>query len=135
MITSMTYLFPKLIVVGADEAIAFYVQALGAVVKARYDDDAGTVVHAALSLGDGHGIAIAEAAEGWGWMAPAAADNSPVLLTVVSEDPDAIAQQMIDHGARVLIPIEDRAYGKREGRLQDPFGHLWIISGEVRSSS
>lgn len=131
----MTYVFPKLIVAGAEGAIAFYIEALGATLNARYLDDAGAVVHAELSLGDGHGIAIAEAVEGWGWMAPAAVGNSPVLLTLVSENPDAIAQQMIDHGANVVVPIDDRPYGKREGRLQDPFGHLWIISTEVRSDS
>lgn len=135
-ITAMTNLFPKLIVEGADEAIAFYIEALGATLNARYLDDAGAVVHAELSLGDGHEIAIAEAVEGWGWVAPAAVGHSsPVLLTLVSENPDAVAQQMVDHGANVLIPIDDRPYGKREGRVQDPFGHLWIITTEVRSDS
>lgn len=31
-------------------------------------------------------------------------------------------------GAEIVIPIEDRYYGRREGRLRDPAGHLWIIS-------
>ena len=33
--------------------------------------------------------------------------------------------------AEVVVPIKDRPYGKREGRIRDPFGHLWILSMEV----
>ncbi|WP_396327775.1 hypothetical protein [Jatrophihabitans lederbergiae] len=29
---------------------------------------------------------------------------------------------MVQHGSTVLVPIENRPYGKREGRVQDPFG-------------
>jgi uncharacterized glyoxalase superfamily protein PhnB len=35
---------------------------------------------------------------------------------------------MIEAGAAIVFPIDDQFYGKREGRLRDPFGHLWIIS-------
>ena len=34
----------------------------------------------------------------------------------------------MEHGAVVIVPIEDRPYGRCEGRVQDPFGHLWILS-------
>ena len=36
--------------------------------------------------------------------------------------------RMTEHGGEVVIPIADRPYGKREGRIRDPFGHLWIVS-------
>jgi uncharacterized glyoxalase superfamily protein PhnB len=124
-------LFPKLIVTGADEAIRFYTDALGAVLKARHTDAAGVVVHAALEL-HGQDIAVAEAVADWGWIAPSTQGGSPVLLTLTSGDPDGIAQRMIDRGAVVVVPIDDRPYGKREGRLRDPYGHLWIITGELR---
>ncbi|MEU4417914.1 hypothetical protein [Nocardia salmonicida] len=39
---------------------------------------------------------------------------------------------MVRHGAELVIPVENRPYGKRQGRVQDPFGHLWVISGELR---
>lgn len=124
-------LFPKLIVADADAALQFYTDALGAVLKARYTDETGHVVHAELEL-HGHHLAVAEAVTDWGWHSPSTTQGSPVLLTVVSDDPDAVAQRMIDRGAAVIVPIEDRPYGKREGRLRDPYGHLWIISGDLR---
>jgi PhnB protein len=124
-------LFPKLIVANADTALQFYTHVLGAVLKVRHTDDTGRVVHAELEL-HGHHIAVAEAVTEWGWHSPSTTQESPVLLTVVCDDPDGVAQRMIDRGATVLVPIEDRPYGKREGRLRDPFGHLWIISGDPR---
>jgi hypothetical protein len=38
----------------------------------------------------------------------------------------------VAHGARVIFPIEDRFYGHREGRVVDPFCHVWILSKVVR---
>ena len=35
---------------------------------------------------------------------------------------------MVSAGAEVVFGIADQFYGRREGRLRDPFGHLWIIS-------
>lgn len=32
------------------------------------------------------------------------------------------------HAVPMIIPIEARHYSPREGRLRDPFGHLWIVS-------
>ena len=29
------------------------------------------------------------------------------------------------------VPIADRPWGKREGRVQDPFGHLWVFSKQI----
>ena len=31
-------------------------------------------------------------------------------------------------GAKVLIPVDDQFYGYRAGRIEDPFGHVWIVS-------
>ena len=31
-------------------------------------------------------------------------------------------------GAEVIFPFEDQFYAFRQGRLEDPFGHLWIIA-------
>lgn len=39
---------------------------------------------------------------------------------------------MIAHSAEAVVAIENRPYGKRSGRIRDPFGHLWIITGKLR---
>jgi len=30
-------------------------------------------------------------------------------------------------GARLIFPIADQPYGYRQGRIEDPFGHQWLI--------
>lgn len=56
---------------------------------------------------------------------------TPVLIQIELEDCDKVANRMLAERAEVVIPIKDRPYGKREGRLRDPFGHLWILSQQV----
>lgn len=38
---------------------------------------------------------------------------------------------MVNSGGEVIIEIDDRPYGKREGRVRDPFGHAWILSKTI----
>ncbi|WKG07118.1 VOC family protein [Nocardia sp. PE-7] len=125
------HLVPKLLVADARAAITFYTEALGAEVRLRVADDHGVVNHAELML-DAGVFALAQSVEQWGWSDPRALGGSPVLLELTVADPDAVAHRMVRYGAELVIPVENRPYGKRQGRVQDPFGHLWVISGELR---
>ncbi|MBO8190145.1 VOC family protein [Streptomyces oryzae] len=124
-------LIPKLLVSDADAAITFYTQALGAEVNLRVADDHGVVNHADLTLGS-VGFALAQSVEEWGWNDPGSVGGSPVLIMLTVPDPDGTADRMVQHGAQLVIPVDNRPYGKRQGRVKDPFGHLWVISGELR---
>ncbi|GAA2070091.1 hypothetical protein GCM10009801_20550 [Streptomyces albiaxialis] len=124
-------LFPKLLVSDADAAIDFYTEALGADVALRVAGDDGMVHHAELTVG-GATLALAQSVEEWGWHDPVSLGGSPVLLTLDAADPDAAARRMVDLGAELVIPVENRPYGKRQGRVKDPFGHLWVVSGALR---
>lgn len=125
-ITSMR---PRLIVSDPDESIAFYQAALGAVLEERYVDD-GTVVHAALSI-EGWTFSLAAEVPEWGLIAPTTLGGSAVLITLDVDDARALAERLVDNGAEVLVPIEDRPYGRCEGRVRDPFGHLWIPTHQI----
>lgn len=124
-------LAPRLIVSDPDGASAFYQQVLGAeeVFRALGDDGRPTVVDHRI----GHSsFRVSPAVAAWGWTSPEDLGGSPVLMEIDVEDPDAVGERMTAHGAEVVVPIENRPYGKRSGRLRDPFGHLWIITGELR---
>ncbi|WP_459545194.1 VOC family protein [Nocardia sp. X0981] len=123
-------LLPKLLVSDADAAITYYARALDAQVQLRVADDHGVVNHAELTL-DSVAFALAQSVEEWGWNDPRSIGGSPVLILLTVPDPDATAERMVRHGAEIVIPIGDRPYGKREGRVEDPFGHLWVISGDL----
>jgi uncharacterized glyoxalase superfamily protein PhnB len=119
---------PKLLVADADAAIDFYTRALGAEVRLRVADD-GIVNHAELVVGSAV-LLLAQSVADWGWNDPESVGGSPVLVMLSVPDPDAVADRMVEHGAELVIPVDDRPYGKRQGRVKDPFGHLWVVSGE-----
>lgn len=120
-------LTPRLVVRGADQALAFYRRAFDARIEERYADDAGRVVHAALSIG-GAVLALTEERPDWNNQSPSSLGGSAVLLNLVVDDVDAVGQRMLAAGAETIFPIADQPYGHREGRFRDPFGHLWILT-------
>ncbi|WP_433604799.1 VOC family protein [Prescottella agglutinans] len=124
-------LHPKLLVSDADAAIDFYTNALDAALASTVADERGVVNHAEIEFGSAT-LALAQSVEEWGWNDPHSVGGSPVLITVNVPDPDSTAHRMVQMGAELLIPVENRPYGKRQGRVKDPFGHLWVVSGDLR---
>jgi PhnB protein len=78
---------------------------------------------------------LAEEDPQWENHAPASLGGSPVLLTLTVDDPDAVGAAMERAGSLVIYEIEDQFYGHREGRLQDPFGHVWVLTKQIESLS
>jgi PhnB protein len=56
---------------------------------------------------------------------------STVLIPLEFENCDTVGEKMLAEKAEVVVPIDDRHYGKREGRIRVPFGYLWILSRQV----
>ncbi|NGO07863.1 VOC family protein [Streptomyces sp. HC44] len=124
-------MFPRMIVPDPDRAAKFYQNALGAeeVLRVPGEDGRPTVIDHRLAGGS---FRISPAVAEWGWLSPDDLGGSPVLIEIDVDDPDAVGERMTAHGAEVIVPIENRPYGKRSGRIRDPFGHLWILTGELR---
>lgn len=122
--------FLRLVVRNADAAITFVQDALGARLVERFADANGRVVHSRLSLGS-LAISLVDEVPDWSWHSPHSLGGSPVLIQLGFDSCDLVADHMVALGAEVVIAIEDRPYGKREGRLRDPFGHLWVLSQEL----
>lgn len=120
---------PRLIVASPDEAIAFYQKAFGAELEERFEQD-GVVVHALLKIGRWT-FSLSEEVVDWGWLAPGSLGGSSVLISLDVDDARVVAEAMVSAGATVVVPIEDRPYGRCEGRIQDPSGHLWIPTHEI----
>ncbi len=125
--TSIQRLSPRLVVDGADAAIRFYTAALGAKEITRYADDAGTVYHSELALGD-YVIMVKDADETDRAPGP---DGPGVILSLDVDGVDDLAQRMVDAGATVVFPVGDSEYGRRDGRFRDPYGHLWLLSQRI----
>lgn len=123
-------LAPFLTVRDASKAIEFYARAFGATERSRLTTPTGQIV-AELSLDDQRFSVVDEN--------PAASNLSPetlggtsVRISLVVDDPDALAARAIASGATELFPVADQPYGMRQGRVIDPFGHHWLIGRPLR---
>ena len=128
--TTHTNLYPRLIVAEPDKALDFYRRTLDAEIIERFTDHKQRVVHAAFSVADAV-LSVAQSVPEWGLNDPLRLGGSPCLLHLSVDDPDRSAQRMVAAGARLIIALADRPWGKREGRVADPSGHLWILSKTI----
>jgi PhnB protein len=60
-------------------------------------------------------------------LSPKALGGTTVRLSLIADDPDAVAKRAITAGATEVFPIADQSYGMRQGRVEDPYGHHWLI--------
>jgi uncharacterized glyoxalase superfamily protein PhnB len=91
-------------------------------------------VHAALRLGDDI-VSFAQSVPEWGLLDPRALGGSASLIHIEVADPDAAARALVREGGEIIVPIADRPWGKREGRVVDPMGHLWVFSTRIEDVS
>lgn len=122
-----TTINPRLIVHDVDAAVAFYTELFGAEEVFRYTEPSGAVAHCELRIADDL-MSLAQANDDYRLFAPATLGGSPLLLTIVVADATALGTAMEKAGAEIVVPIADRGYGKCEGRVRDPLGHLWVVS-------
>jgi len=110
----------------AVEAIDFYRRAFGAgEVAPRITSPTGQVV-AELSVEDQRFFVVDENVPAFN-LSPETLNGTSVRLSLVVDDPDAVAKRAIAAGATVVFPIADQPYGMRQGRVADPYGHHWLL--------
>jgi len=124
---------PYLTVAAARDAIAWYVEALGAaVVGEPIVMDDGRIGHAELALAGGV-LYLADEYPEIGLKAPAPQSTSVSLMLHVP-DTDAALRRARDLGATVSRePYEN--YGTRNATIVDPFGHRWMLSGPLTGAA
>jgi PhnB protein len=117
----------SLVVRDAKAAMTFYEQVFGAKHRYSLTMPDGGIAHAEFKIGDAL-VMISDERPEWGNKSPETLGGSPITLNVMVEDPDATVAKAEKAGAKVVYPVSDQFYGFRSGRIQDPFGHLWIVS-------
>ncbi len=118
---------PYLCVDGAAKAIDFYKKAFGATETMRMAHPSGKIGHAEIKIRDAM-IMLADEFPEMGHVSPKNLGGSPVSILLYFEDVDSVARRAVGAGAKVVSPIEDKFYGDRMGKLEDPFGHFWFIA-------
>jgi PhnB protein len=118
---------PFLAVEDAARAIEFYKRAFGARERMRMNTPDDEIAHAELEIG-GRIVMVADRLPIYPWKPPHELGGMSVGLGLYVEDVDAMVKQAVDAGARVTLPVEDKFYGDRYGRVADPFGHEWQLA-------
>jgi len=117
---------PRLTFKDAAKAIEFYKDAFGARETMRFEVG-GKIPHAEIKIGDSAILLTEEWPEG-GRFSHETLGNSPVMMALSVPDVDDFISHAVGAGARIVIPVADQFYGRREGTIQDPFGYSWSVS-------
>ncbi len=118
---------PYLMIKGAASAIEFYKNVFGAAEIMRLAGPDGTIMHAEVKIGDSI-VMLAEESIERGNRSPVTLGGTGAYVALYVPDVDAVARKAVAAGAKLLIPVADQFYGDRSGRLEDPFGHIWLIA-------
>jgi uncharacterized glyoxalase superfamily protein PhnB len=116
--------FPYLCVHDCARAIAWYVEAMGAVEKFRLTEPSGRIGHAELQIGP-LALMLSEAFPEYGLLAP---DGQAVLGASIHLNVDHCDTWVTRLAA---MPPTDQFYGERSARVCDPFGHRWLIGHPI----
>ncbi len=89
-----------------------------------------TIAHSQLTLGDNIMIMVGSIQNGSeisNYINLPADNNGRVTQSpyIVVDDPDALYEQAVKHGAKILIEIKTEDYGGRGFSCMDPEGNLW----------
>lgn len=109
---------PYLILKDVTDFIDFAKNVFGATELAVYKDDNDRIIHSEIQIG-GSTIMIGQAGENW------SIQNAGLYINV--ENTDSTFQKALAHQASVVMPIEDKEYG-RSGGVLDPQGNTWWIT-------
>jgi PhnB protein len=120
-----------LTVVDAAGAIAFYQSAFGAIQVSRLTTPSGQIVAEMTIHGARFGV-VDENPTGFN-LSPRSLGGTSVRVSLIVDDPDAVTIRAIDAGATEVFPLADQPYGMRQGRVEDPYGHHWLIGRPLPS--
>jgi PhnB protein len=125
---------PYLCVRDAAAAIEFYKQAFGATEMFRLADPVGKIGHAEMKFGAAV-IMLADEFPNWDFQSPLTYGGSGTSLHLQVDDVDAIFNQAVAAGAKVIRPPKNEFYGERSAKVVDPYGHVWMLAQHVEDVS
>lgn len=125
---------PYLNVVGASDAIDWYVSALGGKERMRMPGPGGTIGHAEIEFGESL-VMLADANPEWGNRDPKDVGGTPVTVMMYVTDVDAVHAGALKAGATSESEPTDQFYGDRSCSFLDPWGHRWHIASHVEDVS
>lgn len=89
----------------------------------RFLNDDQSLMHGEVNIG-GSTIMFGNCSDQW--------EAQPAGLFISVDNADETFQKAIDHGATVVMHMENKDYG-RSGGVKDPFGNTWWITAAPKS--
>lgn len=125
-----TSITPMLTVKNAAAAVDFYAQAFGAMERERLTTPTGQIV-VEMSI-DGDPFFVVDENPNAFNLSPETLGGTSVRISLIVDDPDESAARAIRAGGTEVFAVEDQAYGLRQGRVADPYGHHWLIGKPLK---
>jgi PhnB protein len=130
MTTNKTFFAPQLFIPAGVSDFLFYSKAFGAIEINTWRNDDGSIHVAELSI-EGTIFHLHEERPAKGQLEPGKIKGVTTLIGLFVEDVDSVISKALDAGAKLLNPAQDYDYGYRQGNIQDPFGHQWMIEMKI----
>lgn len=124
--------YPYLRVHSAAEAIQFYSRAFDAKEQFRLTEPGGRIGHAEIKIGPTT-VMLADEHPEMGIRGPRSLGGTTFSIHLHVEDVDQAYAQALSAGATIVSPLQDQFYGERSGTVRDPFGHEWLLGGQIES--
>jgi PhnB protein len=124
---------PMLAVHDGAGAIEFYKKAFAATEVMRLVDKEGKIAHAEIKIGDAQVMLADE--HPVDSVSPRQLGKTTVLIHLFVEDVDALFEKAVAAGGKVVRPLANEFIGTRNGKLQDPYGHVWLIQTQKEEVS
>ena len=112
---------PYLLIPNALKFYDFVLEVFNGRETAKFLNEDQSLMHGEVNIG-GSTIMFGNCSDQW--------QPQPAGLYVSVDNADETFQKALDHGATVVMKLENKDYG-RTGGVKDPFGNTWwIVSGD-----
>jgi PhnB protein len=124
-----TTITPLLTVSDASAAVDYYRRAFGAIEVERHEAGDHRIV-VEMTVDNAPFVVADENPDAFNH-SPRSLGGTSVRIAIFVNDPDAAFTRAVEAGGSALFPMADQPYGLRQGRVEDPFGHHWMISKPI----
>lgn len=124
--------YPYLRVHNTAEAIVFYSRAFDAKELFRLTEPNGRIGHAEIKIGSTT-VMLSDEYPEHGIRGPRSLGGTTFAIHLHVADVDQAYAQAVSAGATVIRSLQNQFYGERSGTVRDPFGHEWLLGGQIET--
>jgi len=124
-----TFFAPQLMINNGVTDISFYEKAFGATERFCLRNDDNSVHVAELSI-NGAIFHLHEVTKPY-FFSPEKHSGSTTIIGLFVEKVQDVMSNAIEAGATEISATTDYEYGYRQGEIEDPFGHHWLIEKKI----